>query len=373
MNSDKITSRQLVLLIAAFGLSMTISYMFSLDLPPGNQDVWIVVLLAFFYALIVRIPLLFLISKFPNLTLVEILEKVLGKYLGKFLGLFYALYFTAYSILIVLLQAQLVGVNILSRTPNWIIIGLLIVTILYIGTKGLVIMCWTGELVTPISLVSIVILILLGLKNVDFTTLFPILADSTLSEINKGALMFSVLVNDVFVIVKCTPHLEEKKDIYKIYIYGSLIFTLIGAASVIVTQGAIGLEQARHIIYPFLMYTRNISYISAFERIDVLFVIAWILANTGRALFFIYFAYMDYKEVFNINKGKMLYYILGILIGIVTHYFANTRVLVVGHPEMNYLQIVFTGIAIGIIPLITMIIYFFRRKSLIKEEKSNIN
>lgn len=373
MNPDKVTSRQLVLIIASFGLSLTISYMFSLNLPPANQDVWIVFLLGFVYSLVVRMPLLFLISKFPELSLVEILEKILGKYLGKLIGFFYALYFTVYSIFIVLLQAQLVGVNVLSRTPNWIIIGLLILTVLYIGTKGLVLMCWTGELITPLSLISIVFLILLGLKNVDFTLLLPILGDSTFGEINKGALMFSVIVNDVFVLVKCSPHLEEKKDVYKIYIYASLIFTIIGSVAVIVTQGALGIEQARHTIYPFLIYTRNISYTSAFERIDVLFVIAWIAANTVRILFFIYFAYMAYKEVFNIDKGKVLYYVLGTSIGIVSIYIANTTVLATGGPSINTLQMLFTGVAIVIIPFITMIVYFFRSKSLQKQENTENN
>lgn len=197
MNSEKITSRQLILIISTFGLSKTISYMFALSLPPKNQDVWIMILLSLIYSLIFRTPLLFLNSKFPELTLVEMLEKILGKYVGKFFGLLYALYFVVYTGVIVILQAQMTGVNILARTPNWLIIGLTIIACLYIGSKDLVMMCWTGELVTPISLAAIILLILLGLKNVDFTLLLPILSDSTFAEINKGAIMFSLLTADV--------------------------------------------------------------------------------------------------------------------------------------------------------------------------------
>lgn len=251
MNSEKITSRQLILIISTFGLSITISYMFALSLPPKNQDVWIMILLSFIYSLIFRTPLLFLNSKFPELTLVEMLEKILGKYVGKFFGLLYALYFVVYTGFIVILQAQMTGVNILARTPNWLIIGLTIIACLYIGSKDLVMMCWTGELVTPISLAAIILLILLGLKNVDFTLLLPILSDSTFAEINKGAIMFSLLTADVFVLVKASPFLEDKKDVYKIFIYSLLFFTILCSIAVAVTQSALGLEQARHTIYPF--------------------------------------------------------------------------------------------------------------------------
>lgn len=373
MDSNKITSRQLVLLITSFGLSITISYMFSLNLPPDNQDIWIVILLSFLYSLVLRMPLLFLIYRFPDLNMVEILEKILGKALGKVLGFFYALYFTAYSVFIVILQAQLVGVNVLSRTPHYIIIGLLIITCLYIGNKGLVMMCWTGELVTPLSLISIVFLIILGLKNVDFNLILPILSDSTFGEINKGALMFSLMVNDVFVLVKCSPYLENKEDIYKIYINSSLAFTIIGTIAVMVTQSALGIEQARHINYPFLIYSRLINYTAAFERIDVFFVVAWIAANTGRIIFYLYFAYMTFKDVFNINNGKVLYYTLGVLVGSISLYIANYNIITLGNVPIIFMQLIATGTTIVIVPFITLIVYFFRRKSLSKEENIQNN
>ena len=370
MNSEKITSRQLILLITTFGLSVTISYMFALNLPPSNQDVWIMILLSFVYSLIFRIPLLFLNNKFPELTLVEMLEKILGKFAGKFFGLFYALYFMAYTIFILILQTQMTGINILASTPNWLIIGLTTIACLYIGSKDLVMMCWTGELVTSISLFSIVLLILLGLKNVNFTLLLPILSDSTFAEINKGAIMFSFLTTDVFVLIKASPFLENKKNVYKIFVYSSLFFTIICAIAVAVTQGALGLEQARHTIYPFLIYTRIINFTAAFERIDVVFVTTWIAINTGRVAFFMYFGYMALKDVFNIDKSKVIFIVIGILIGIISIYIANNMTIVVAQSMINLALMLSTAIFVTIIPLIAMIVYFFRRRSLDTEKLS---
>lgn len=370
MNSHKITTRQMILLITTFRLTMVISYMPSKDLPPANQDIWIVLLLSFFYTTFLSIPLLFLTNKYSNLTLVEYLEKILGKFAGKLLGLCYALYFTAYSIFSVILQAQLVGVNVLARTPNWIIIGLLIFISLYIGSKGLVMISWTGEIVTPIALVSIILLILLGLKNVDFALLLPILSDSTFKEINLGAIMASFLVTDIFILAKCTPYLENKKDINKIFIKSVLYSLIIGAIAVIVTQGALGVEQVRHENYPFLIYARIINYTSAFERIDVIYVITWIASNTGRVLFYISFSYMTFKEVFNINKGKVLYYAIGIIVGLISIYIANTRIIALSKSPINSMLIYSSAIFITIIPLLTTTVYFLRRKTLNKEEKT---
>lgn len=367
MDKNKITTRQLILIITTFGLSTTISRMFSIDLPPANQDTWIVILLSFLYSFIVRIPLIFLINKFPDFTFNKTIEVILGKFLGKLIAILYALYFTAYSVFIVVLQAQLVGSNVLVRTSNWLIIGLLIFIILYIGSKGLVLMCWTSEVVTPLSIFSIILLIILGLKNVDFRILLPVMADSTIMEVNLGALMFSLMPNDIFVLAKCSPYLENKKDITKIYIYASLLFTIISAIAVVVTQGALGIEQARHANYPFMIYTRLINFESAFERIDAIFVITWIASNSVRILFFIYFAYMSYKEVMRLKDAKPMLYFIGALIGIASINIANRGIVSLPPLQVNITQILSAAIFIVLIPLITSIVYFFRRKSLNKK------
>lgn len=165
-------------------------------------------------------------------------------------------------------------------------------------------------------------------------------------------------------LVKASPFLEDKKDVYKIFIYSLLFFTILCSIAVAVTQSALGLEQARHTIYPFLIYTR------AFERIDVIFVITWIAINTLRVVFFMYFGYMALKDVFNIDKSKILFIVIGILIGIITTYIANNMTIGVAQSMINSLLMLSTAIFVIIIPLITMIVYFFRRKSLDKEKLS---
>ena len=367
MENKKVTIRQMVLMLTTFRINLVISYMPSLRVPPGNQDIWIMILLSFFYSILLRIPLLYLANKFSNISIIKYLQKVWGKTLGKAIGFTYALYFALYTTFIIILQAQLVGADILPRTSNVIIMIILIIVSLYIGSKGLVLMCWLMELISPIVLSSILALVLLGLKNVDFRILLPILSDSSLYDINIGALIFSFVITDIFVLVIGVPYLENEKDINKIYLRSSIYSLIINAITVIVTQGALGIEQAKHANYPFLIYTRLISYASFFERIDAVYVIVWISANIVRKSFYIYILYTVFKEVLNLRDNKIILYTIGILVGIIALYIANTQVLVIDsaiEAIVLYSSIIF----ITIIPLFTMIVYFFRKRTIEKEK-----
>lgn len=372
MNGEKITTRQMILLLTVFRLSLIVSYMPSLDLPPANQDMWIVIFLSLFYSILMRIPILFLVNKFNNLSIIGYSEKILGKFLGKLVGILYGLYFAIYATFVITIQAQLVAADILPNTPNWLIIGILVVTSLYIGSKGLIVIFRTGELIAPITLVSIIILIVLGVRSVEFSTFLPILADSKFSEINIGAILLSFLITDIFIIAMNAPYLENKKDINKIYVKASIYSILLSVISVMVTQGTLGIEQARHANYPFLIYTRLIKYESILQRIDAIYVITWISTNTLRKLIYTYISYMSFKEVFNKEGGQWIHYFIGITIGLIAIQLANTKVITTEDSMLNKFFIISSIIFLTIIPLITLIVYFFRRKTLNREENSKI-
>lgn len=373
MNKERITSRQAVLILTLFRITLVISYTPALGLPPANQDVWIAVILSVVYSLILRIPILFLANKFSNITMMEYMEIIMGKFIGKLIITIYGVYFMGYSLFTLIIQTQLVGVAILSRTPYWIMMALVIVLSIYICLKGLIVLYWSAEFIIPASLFAIVSLIVLGLKNVDFKLILPILSDSTFLQINQGALMLSFILTDILILVMSVPYLENKKDINKIFIKGSIYSVIIVAVVIIVTQGALGIEQAKHSNYPFLIYTRLIDYSSVFERIDLIFVFTWLSANIGRIIFYMYLTFMAFKHLLRPKNDKLLIYIINTLVCIIALYLLNTGTKVMSKGTLNTILMYVSIIFVTLIPLITMIVYFFRRKSIDKMEKIQKN
>lgn len=373
MNKETITSRQAVLLLTIFRITLVISYTPALGLPPANQDVWIAVILSFVYSLILRVPILFLANRFNNLTMMEYTEKIMGKFIGKFIIIIYGIYFMGYSVFTLIIQSQFVGVAVLARTPYWIMIIFVTALSIYTCLKGLIALYWSSEFIVPAALFAIISLIVLGLRNVDFNLLLPILSDSTFLEINQGAIMLSFILTDVLILVMSVPSLENKKDINKIIIKSNLYSVIVVAIVIIVTQGALGIEQAKHSDYPFLIYTRLINYSSVFERIDLIFVITWLSANVGRVIFYIYLTFMSFKHLLKPKDNTKLIYTINILVSIISLYLLNKGAKIMSKGLLNTILMYISIIFVTLIPLITMIVYFFRRKTINRIENIQKN
>lgn len=372
MNNNKISSRQMIFMLSIFRVAMSLSYLPSIEFPPYNQDTWIIVILSSLYAILFAIPLLFLTNKFNSYNMIECFFIVLGKWVGKLFVIVYGIYFFIYTIYLVVLENQLIAVSLLPATPNWVIVSMLLVFSLYLISKGLISIFWSGEFLATISFIGIIILLVLGLKTMDINVLRPILKDSSLKELNSGSFLASLIFLDIFLLTMGGKFLEDKRQINKIYIKSIIYSILFVVTSKIVIQTSLGIEQAKHSIYPFLVYTRLIKYNSILERIDVIYVTTWISAHSSKIAVYLLFSFMCFKNVFNINgKEKMVPTIMAILIGIVSVIISYDKVMGVSKIILQgvlYIPFIFTTI----IPVFICIVYLFRRKTLKKytiEEK----
>src|SRR5699024_2626503 len=221
----------------------------------------------------------------------------------------------------------------------------------------------------PVILVSIISLILLGLQNADFSILLPILADSTFKEINIGAILLSFILTDIFILIMCTPFLENKKDINKIFVKVNIYSEFLSIIAIVATQAALGIEQTKHTNFPFLVYTRLINYKAIFQRIDSLYVIVLLSSNIGRIIIYIYFSHMAFKSVFNVRNVQPILYITATVVGLIALYISNIGISIMTRSPFTKLFTYISAVFLSIIPLFIMIVYFFRRKTINREEK----
>ncbi len=365
MYEEKVTSRQITLLLIIGRLSITISTMPTVNIPPYNQDIWVAILLSIFYSLVIMLPLLFLANKLKDYNLIGYLKKLYGNIIGRFIGFVYGLFFMLNSINSITNQVELVASTILSETQiSWVLL-LLGITSIYTVSLGLIVRARAVEIFGPLSIIIIILLAVLGLKDVDFRFLLPILSDSSLAEINQGALQLAFYYVDIFLIVMIVPDLEKKEDINKIFLKSLFFSNLILVLIIIVTQGVLGLEQIRHSNFPFLLYTRNIDIATIFERIDSLFVIAWILASLGRINGFFYLSVRTFRELLGKDlKEKNMVSVVGLILFFISLYIMNKTSVNLNRSSADYVFNTIFFIFVIAIPSITCIVYLFRRKTL---------
>lgn len=139
-----------------------------------------------------------------------------------------------------------------------------------------------------------------------------------------------------------------------------------------VTQTSLGVEQAKHANYPFLTYVRMVRAYSIFERIESAFLVIWTLTITARIVAYIYISSLAFKEIFNKENTNTFVYPICIIASILTYYFADINPMIGEILRLRFSEYVYYFIFETGIPLIALIIYFFRRKTFARQERLSI-
>ena len=370
MQEDKITSRQMILFLTVTRVSLAISVMPILNLPPYNQDIWIMIMVSAIYTFILMIPLLYLTNKFNNHSLVGYMKILFGNVLGKIVGMLFGLFFLVTVVNGATIQSELVASTILMDASNISILTLMLITCIYVVSRGILTIVRSSEFLTPLSLFIVISMIALGLNNVDFSIVFPILKDSSFVDINLGALRLTFYYSDIFLLTMIAPELEKKEDLNKIFIKATIYSLLILMATVIAVQGTLGIELARHTNFPFLFYARSINIFRVFERIEAVFIIGWLITSLGRNVGFLYITVRIFRDIFNKKEdSKIIVFIVGTIATVVSMLILNWRSVIGIRKYFDILLYILFVIFVIAIPIIACIVYFIRRKSLKEEDK----
>lgn len=286
---ENLTYNQVLLLIIIFRLILGLTYAPVVHVSIGNQDTWIILLVSIIYKIIFNLPLVYLSNKFNRYNLLEFADKIMGKFLGTIINIFYTIIFLLANILFIIIFIEILDVALFPLTPTWFNTLLAFITCAYISYKGLYILCRLGETVIPIIIGGTFLLVLLGVHKFDFAELLPILSDSSIGDINFGAMNISFRFVDILLLVMITPNLKKKEDLNKIFLNSIIYSTLIVTILIVATQITLGVEYTKHANFPFLVYTRTLS-IGEIYGFDSLYIGIWIIGNIMKASAYLYFS-----------------------------------------------------------------------------------
>ncbi|SCG82955.1 Spore germination protein KB [Proteiniborus sp. DW1] len=369
MRIEKVSSRQVIFFIIISRVTTVISFMPTINMPPANQDIWLMVIISIFYSIILLSPIVFLTNRFCKFSIIEYMGIIFGKGLGKILGLSYGLYFLYETVYMVNVQVQVITTTLLTEASNFIITSIIIVVCVYIASKGLEVYGRTSELLGPIIIFVIFIVLISGYRNVELALLLPIYKDSTLLELSQGAIEMTLLFREVVVLTMICPNLEDSTKLNSIFLKSVFFSTIIIIFPIVFSQGALGVEQAKHANFPFLTYTRLITAHGVAERIESFYVAVWIFAKFIKVTGFLYISSRSLREIFGRGEEKTLVIITGIAIGIIALYVSLKSPILGLGSFLGDLSTTLSAIFLVILPLVTLIVYFFRRKTIEKEEK----
>lgn len=360
----KLSPRQIILLLVISRLTTAYTYLPGVSAPPANQDVWIAALLSILYGFVLCGPLLFLSNKFESMTVFEYTEKVTGRIAGKLLGLLLVFQLIWFSLTQLPLLSTFMRSSVMPETPDFAFMLGLVSVCVYTAYKGAAVICRLAEILVPLILLSILVLSLLNLRNMEFEVLLPVLTDSSFLDINIGAFGAASRHFDIIALAMLAPYLDRKGELNRIFSYYIGICTFFFLIIIITTQTVLGLELAVKANFPFYLCSQIIDVFDIFERIESINAVSWFFGVFLKCSLYLYLASAGMAQVFKAKSYKpfiipiALFELVIALKSPIINFNVMSRI-------FSYKIAPFTILpGMLIIPLVVLIVYLCRRKSL---------
>ena len=301
-NQELIANRQVVFILIQITVGTGI-----LSLPRevsliSRQDSWAAILLGASYWIFSLFFICKLNSKFPQQTIIEYSEVILGSILGKLISLIYVLYSIIITTLSVRLFITVITTYILPKTPVSLNLSLIIITCLYLISKGLKTIARIDEFLFFILAPAYLVMIPTILKS-NWWHFKPVLGVGS-TEIFRGSLTTTYSFLGPEILLMISPYIKEKKNIFKSSLIGLAVITLTYLYVIIITLGYFGVETLQYILWPTINLLKAIK-IPFFGRLEFFLIFLWIaIAFTSVASFY-YMASYSLTQFFSF-KNKVI-------------------------------------------------------------------
>ncbi|WDV47297.1 endospore germination permease [Clostridiaceae bacterium M8S5] len=271
----------------------------------AKKDVWISVIIATVFSLMMVILYVNLLKLYPNSDFLDIIINIFGKKLGKILIAMYAVYCFDLTSLILLDALHFITVTSFDKTPRILPAGFMIILCVWVCKKGINILAKISRVSAVLLYGYIIITAIILLQVSDVRNLQPILYNGS-RHVIKGT--FELIVypyGEILMFLIVLLHLYEAKKVKKI-LYSSVllsgIYMFIMSSVIIMVIGEnyassltfIAYGVAKHIKLGFLK--RSEIWASTMFTLGMFIKISVYLMATG----------MCVQKVFNLKSYKII-------------------------------------------------------------------
>lgn len=364
---QNITPAQIVMMTVGSALMYPYTILPVINAPPQNQDAWITALLTTVFIILLSIPVLILMNKFRGFNINRMTEIISGKIAGKiFLFAFIAFFIFCY-VACMLIMLVFVRIYVLQKTPEWAVLLYMSIPIIYGAYKGAGLIGRISLFIVPPMLFLAVAFFLFALPDMDLQAIMPILADSTFLDISLGAFLTASRYSDILIFLVFSYFLIKKASINKAFFTGAGIFGLTFFLIVFPTLVILGPTVAQNEWNPYFVFVRQLEAYDFMRRLQSLNMLVWVPGSILKLLIYNYMASFILQNVFKTKSHKPFVFIVGALSFFAILMGIGNRTSTIEYLKSDELFPYIVLIVAFILPLILMIIYLARKKTI--EEK----
>ncbi|QSF46863.1 GerAB/ArcD/ProY family transporter [Paenibacillus tianjinensis] len=276
----KINNRQLFWMILMLEIGINLLITMTATIQSAKQDSWISYILAGVMGLVITYVAAKLSSRYPRQTLIEYSAAILGKWAGKLIVIpFFLQWFWVMS-LILRDEFLFIRLNVLYKTPAWVIIGTMIGVVFYtVYHGGIEAIGRVSELWGPILMVILVLTFGLTANNLNWPMLLPVYADTGFGPIVEGALAPVSLLGEAVLLMMLFPFVEhpgkETRKALLLAVAFSAVLLLLGVLWVIMTFGP---EVSGRLQFPFFEMVKLVYLMEFIQNMDIFVMAVWLVS-----------------------------------------------------------------------------------------------
>ena len=358
-DQEVISGRQLILLVFTFIIATGTLFIPSIVAQQAGQDGWISVLIGGVAGSIVVLIVTALGLRYPGKGLTEYSESIIGKWPGKVIGFVFIVYYLHETSVIVREISTTIQGTLLQNSHLEGITLIIFLACAFSVKMGLETITRANVLTLIVTYIAILTVFFLLLKDMKPEWLTPVLARGIVPVL-KGSISPVGWFTEVVSIAFIMPFINQPKETRLSSIIGviwaSVTLSFIAALVVMV----FGPQFAVVLTFPTLEAVRYINVAQYIQRVEIVFLIPWVISNYIKICFFYYISVLITTKWLKINKTKTLVIPIGLVI------FSLSIVLFKNNKELSlYISKVLSVYSIYVqlgIPALLLPIAFIRRK-----------
>lgn len=278
-----VTVRQLIFIFIVSMITLKVLYLPSLLSKDIGRDAYLFVLLFLLLDFVVLIVLLMLFNKYPNMSFVEMLQKIFGKVISKVITFIFFVFFFAKCWAVFQSNFNYLNENLYTNL-NWITFSLpILITVLYMSKFGVNAAARLAEIFVPVVIAGFLLSFGVGLLKSDFANLLPVLENGFFSNI-PTIFKYSFWFGDYVIFIVFFGNVkQEKKQNLKILL-SVIISIFILTIFIAITYAVFNYNAVCHsnAISDMLQIIHSASDIGSFD---------WILILIWDIALFLYFTF----------------------------------------------------------------------------------
>ncbi|MCW3490121.1 GerAB/ArcD/ProY family transporter [Dethiobacter alkaliphilus] len=324
----------------------------------AGQDAVITTFLGGTLLILLTLLLVKLAHRFPQESFFAYSKKVWGKPMGLVIIASYLFYFYTFMVLLFQNFANANRLIYLQETPALIPLILMGLGAVWLVSYGFSSIVRFFQLFFPFFAITIIVVLLLGIREVQFENFFPILSRGIIPVLH-GAIVYVGFIQGVEVLLFVTPFLNDKNKILKPALGGIFAVILFSVFASVNAIGVLGAENTLEFTYPGIALLSAVELPGfAVERFELLLTLTWLIAIFTTMAIYIYLLSFGIIELFGLSHRKLTIGLVTAAIIGATYLIPNVTWMLVLREYYNY----FTLIFIAVIPALTFLMAVIRGK-----------